>query len=87
MTELFRIGKGNTGRNALDLISGATDYFTHESSGESDNRWKQVTSSEIGSASKAKAEFLTTLRTKDFSFSRQGLKDLVSVGQKALALK
>ena len=87
MTELFRVGKGNSGRNALDLISGATDYFTHESSGESDNQWKQVTSSEIGSAARSKVEFMTALRTDDYSFNRRGLNDLVLVGQKALALK
>jgi hypothetical protein len=87
MTELFRVGKGSNGRNALDLISGATDYFTHESSGDSDDRWKQVTSSEIGSASQAKSRFLTALRTEDYSFNRNGLRDLVLVGQKALALK
>jgi hypothetical protein len=87
MTALFRSGKGNLGRNALDLISGATDYFTHESSGDSENRWKQVTSSEVGSAARSKVEFMTALRTDDYSFNRQGLNDLVSVGTKALALK
>ncbi len=86
MTELFRAGKGCRGQTGLDLISGATDYFTHESAGESDNAWKQVTSSEIGSGSRMKVEFMNRIRTQEYGFSKKAFAELVREGEKALTV-
>lgn len=58
---MFSKGDGNKGESALDLFQAVTQYYTHESAGDSDNAMKQVQSSEIGSGSIAKADFYDTL--------------------------
>ena len=62
MVELFRFGKGNSGRTMADVFNGATDYFSHESSGGVGNSWKQFISSEFGSGDIGKGEFFGLLR-------------------------
>lgn len=64
LTELFSSGKGNSGRTMADLINGATDFYTHESSG-GDSTWKQFTSSEFGAGEIAKREFFAIARSAD----------------------
>lgn len=53
---LFRGGAGNKGENRADIFNAITDYFSHESSGGDDNRWKQYNSSEFGSGAANKRE-------------------------------
>lgn len=60
IVSLYREGAGNKGKTMADLLNGATDYFTHESSGGKD-RWKQYVSSEFGSASDSKREWFSIL--------------------------
>jgi hypothetical protein len=84
MTELFLTGKGNDGRNALDVISAVTDYYTHESAG-GENRMKQLESSEVGAGAKAKDSFLALVSTKTRTFNKQAFGSLVKVGETVLA--
>jgi len=60
VVSLYRHGAGNNGRTMADLFNGATDYFTHESSG-GDDPWKQFVSSEFGSAADSKREWFNVL--------------------------
>lgn len=64
ITELFVSGRGNNGQNRADLFSAFTDYYTHESSSR-ENRQKQFTSSEYGSASVSKRNVFATLSDDD----------------------
>ena len=61
LTRLFVKGRGNSGETALDLFSAVTEYFTHFSAGESDNKLKQYTSSEAGDGYASKNEFYSWL--------------------------
>lgn len=61
MVNLFTSGKGNSGRTMADVLNGATDYYSHASSGGRDNSWKQFVSSEFGSGNIAKSRFLEVL--------------------------
>lgn len=65
MKELFVRGAGNSGDTMLDLLSGVTEYYTHESSGKNDDQSaminKQFASSEFGAASVRKAGFFQAL--------------------------
>lgn len=65
VVELYRTGAGNRGRTMADLFNGATDYFSHESSGGDNNRWKQYVSSEFGSAGESKREWFSVLTDTD----------------------
>jgi len=61
VVDLYKTGKGNRGKTMADLFSGATDYFSHESSGGDKNPWKQYVSSEFGSASESKRDWFSIL--------------------------
>jgi hypothetical protein len=61
LRELHATGKGNKGETALDAFEAVTEYYTHESAGETDNVLKQFESSEIGAGAQAKAEFFDYL--------------------------
>jgi hypothetical protein len=61
LAELFATGKGNRGCTVADLFNGATDYYSHESSG-GDSTWKQFVSSEFGAGANRKVEFYDMLR-------------------------
>ena len=91
MRELFLTGKGNRGQTGLDLISAVTDYYTHESAANVEDtdpstRWKQFMSSEIGSGSKMKDQFLVDVRTKDFRYNKSAVAQLVKAGELSLSL-
>jgi hypothetical protein len=71
--------KGNHGRTLADVASAATDFFTHESAGGEDT-WKQIASSEFGSADNARVEFVEMLGNPE------ALSATRSIGEKLLAL-
>lgn len=58
---LFVNGKGNEGKTVVDMFQAVTEYYTHQSAGETDNVWKQFQSSEAGSGLEAKASFYSWL--------------------------
>ena len=53
--------QGNDGQTALDVFSAVTDYYSHESAGESDDKTKQFESSEFGSGARAKRTMFSWL--------------------------
>lgn len=61
LKELFTRGDGNDGQTALDVFSSVTQYYTHESAGETEDKTKQFESSEIGSGAKAKRTMFSWL--------------------------
>jgi len=77
LTELFLVGKGNKGETRADIFSAVTDFYSHESSG-GDNRMKQWVSSEFGSASNKKRDFMDVLTN--------GFEDAVKAGELSLSL-
>ncbi len=86
---LFKTGRGNNGQTAADLISGVTDYYTHESSSESRGVSAQLMSSEIGAGAKAKREFVEaiTMRTPTaWRVDSKRIKALADLGEKALTV-
>jgi hypothetical protein len=85
MKKLFVEGRGNAGKTGLDLISAVTDYYSHESSGGED-KWKQFTSSEIGSGNTMKTDFINRIKTDKFVFNRKVIADLSAMGKQTLAL-
>lgn len=93
LTELSRVGRGNSGTTLLDVFSGATDFYSHESSGGEDKpgfRWKQAESSEIGAGAKAKESFYRSIfqwdKADNFAgVNRAGIADLQKLGKTVLA--
>lgn len=88
---LFSVGKGNEGRNVLDVVSAITDFYTHESSGERDDKFQQVESSEIGSGARMKDAFISAIHTDKagkplFRVSKGNVAQLAQLGAKSLAL-
>ena len=75
IVELFQTGKGNNGETVYDLLGGVTEYFTHFSSNTPE---KQFSSSEFGSGSNRKLEFL------DVVFDDDKLEQLAKRGEKLL---
>lgn len=62
LVELFKTGKGNAGANLADVFSAATDYYSHESAGGTDNAGRQVASSEFGHGQTMKAAMFALLQ-------------------------
>jgi hypothetical protein len=61
LLELFRDGKGNTGKTVADAVSAVTDFYTHEAANGQDDtaaKWKNHLSSEFGTGAARKSEFL-----------------------------
>lgn len=74
LKELHVIGKGNKGETALDAFNAVTDYYTHESAGETDNVSKQLESSEIGDGAEKKVQFFDFLaKSLESSAAFQGV--------------
>lgn len=91
LTDLFVSGAGNRGETLLDAFSAVTDFYSHESSGGTDQpgfRMKQTISSEFGSASRKKQDFFATLfdakPKEDPEFRRDAFKALVNRGNTVL---
>lgn len=64
LTSLFSNGRGNKGESFADAFYAATEYFTHESAGGTDNPEKQFLSSEFGSGADRKRDFFSLLSGK-----------------------
>lgn len=91
LTDLFVSGAGNRGETLLDAFSAVTDFYSHESSGGTDQpgfRMKQTVSSEYGSASRKKQEFFGALfetrGKEDPQFQRNSFDSLVTRGRSVL---
>lgn len=82
LTELYRGGAGNSGKNLADVFNAATDYYSHESSG-GENRMKQYVSSEFGAGQRMKEVFFDTLGDEDLleATVRRGEKVLLAAKQ------
>lgn len=78
LTNLFKNGAGNRGKDLSDVFSAVTDYYTHESSGGED-RTRQFVSSEFGSGLNAKTRMFGLLQDKD------AINKTVLAGKKILA--
>jgi hypothetical protein len=62
LKELFgKKATGNNGKDMLDMFSAVTEYYTHESAGETEDQTKQFESSEHGSGAQNKAMFYAWL--------------------------
>jgi len=95
LTELFQRGAGNRGETLLDALSAVTDYYTHESSGGSEQpgfRMKQTKSSEFGAGAQAKQEFFRSIFSVEgkrddatVSFNRDGFQSMVANGRNLIA--
>lgn len=80
IVELFIGGKGNRGKTLADLMSGITDYYTHESAGGERNPQRQFERSEFGSGRVAKEKFFALLR------DGEGMERAVKAGAALLAI-
>lgn len=60
LTELFKSGKGNNGRDMADVVSAVSDYYTHESVRGGDKA-KQFASSEYESGAQLKRDFFSLM--------------------------
>ena len=91
LTDLFSSGAGNRGETLLDAFSAVTDFYSHESSGGTDQpgfRFKQTLSSEFGTGQRKKQDFfsnLFTTKNNEPVFNRGGFESLVSNGRSILA--
>lgn len=93
LSELFRNGKGNSGKNALDWFNGLTEFFTHESVGSLDNcenddeknamRVKQWHSSEFGKSGEIKSR-ATSLLFGSGDFQKDNFNGLVLMGRETI---
>ncbi len=80
LASLFKSGRGNNGATVADAFQAVTEYATHESAGDSDNRFKQFVSSEYGSGADLKSRAFQSFR------SPESFANLVTVGAYNLAL-
>lgn len=88
LSELFQRGAGNNGETLLDAFSAVTDYYSHESSGGTDQpgfRMKQTISSEFGSGSRKKQDFFNSLFSVDkknnVNFEQESFNNLIKNGR------
>lgn len=85
LTELFKTGKGNNGKDLSDLFQAVTDYYSHENSGNVDSqdesdKFKQLASSEFGTGQTMKAYVWSILQND------KKTADFIAKGHKVLAL-
>lgn len=78
LTALFAHGAGNEGRSRYDILSGATDYYSHESAGRK-NATKQYISSEFGPGQAMKEKVYNHVRINEL------FADTVAKGKLILA--
>ncbi len=84
LKELHIKGIGNKGETALDCFNAVTQFYTHESAGETKDPTKQLESSENidGDAAKAKSQFFGFL-TKSLA-NNQGMAGTFKIGETIL---
>ncbi|NDC24054.1 MAG: DUF932 domain-containing protein [Proteobacteria bacterium] len=91
MTELFGRGAGNKGETVLDAFSAVTDFYSHESSGGTDQpnfRWKQTLSSDFGAGAKRKQDFFGELFLTDKKgqeYRADNVRNLISNGRNLIS--
>jgi hypothetical protein len=79
---LFVKGMGNKGETALDVFQAATEYYTHESAGETEDTSKQFESSEFGNAADKKSLFFSGLVKA--TASKETFAGVARIGEKIL---
>lgn len=71
LTELFKTGKGNRGRDMADVVSAVSDYYTHESVRGGDKA-RQFASSEYESGAALKREFYSLMTASPAAAKNRG---------------
>lgn len=85
---LFREGKGNSGLTWGDVLSSATDFFTHEAASGQDDAaamWKNAMSSEFGAGSRAKSRAFTLATAIPSKVTEKRPRNaVIAIGKEAL---
>jgi hypothetical protein len=87
IVELSSTGRGNHGKSVYDIVNGATEFYTSGlgvGNDRGDNRGKQVFSSQFGTASRHKANFVSLVRE---NVGNGNLKEFADAGNRAYEIE